>query len=59
MGRLNGPRSEKGRRLSSPGDRVMPVRSALLAALLLAGVAGATPALSQTLGDRIARSARG
>ena len=59
MGRRNGPRSEKGRRLSSPGDRVMPARSVLLAALLLAGMAGATPALSQTLGDRIARSARG
>ncbi|MFN3892078.1 MAG: LPS-assembly protein LptD [Beijerinckiaceae bacterium] len=36
----------------------MPARSVLLAALLLAGSAIATPALSQTLTDRISRSAR-
>lgn len=59
MGRLSGPRSDKGRRPSSGGGHGMPARSLLLAAILLAGSAAASsPALCQTLSDRIARSAR-
>ncbi len=59
MGRLLGPRSENGRRLSSDGGRGMSARSALLAALLLAGTAISTHVLAQTMSERIARSARG
>ncbi len=59
MGRLIGPRSDNGRRLSSDGGRGMSARSALLAALLLAGSAITTPVLAQTMSERIARSARG
>lgn len=59
MGRLLGPRSDNGRRLSSDGGRGMSARSALLAAILLAGTAITTPLLAQTMSDRIARSARG
>lgn len=59
MGRLPGPRSDKGRRPSSGGGLGMPVRSALLAAFLLAGTALSTPVLAQTMSDRIAQSARG
>jgi LPS-assembly protein len=58
MGRRSGPRSDKGRRPSSDDGRSTPVRSLLLAALLLAGTALSTSAVAQTLSDRIARSAR-
>ena len=59
MGRLDGPRSVSGRRSSSAGCLGIPARSALLAAILLAGTAVSTPLLAQTMSDRIARSARG